>query len=57
MPSDLNPSKRTVLDITTDLADGRTSSRELIEAALARIADPAGEGAPRRLMPARRHII
>ena len=28
-----------------DLANGRTSSRELIEAALAQIADPAGEGA------------
>ena len=27
------------------LANGRTSSRELVEAALARIADPAGEGA------------
>jgi aspartyl-tRNA(Asn)/glutamyl-tRNA(Gln) amidotransferase subunit A len=45
MPSDLNPFKRTVLDITADLANGRTSSRELIEAALAQIADPAGEGA------------
>src|SRR5260221_10168328 len=45
MPSDLNPSKRTVLDITADLADGRTSSRELIEAALGQIGDPAGEGA------------
>jgi aspartyl-tRNA(Asn)/glutamyl-tRNA(Gln) amidotransferase subunit A len=45
MPSDRNPFKRTVLDITADLANGRTSSRELIEAALAQIADPAGEGA------------
>src|SRR6266853_4041340 len=45
MPNDLNPSKRTVLDITADLANGRTSSRELIEAALAQIADPAGEEA------------
>jgi aspartyl-tRNA(Asn)/glutamyl-tRNA(Gln) amidotransferase subunit A len=45
MPSDLNPFKRTVLDIKADLANGRTSSRELIEAALAQIADPAGEGA------------
>jgi aspartyl-tRNA(Asn)/glutamyl-tRNA(Gln) amidotransferase subunit A len=45
MPSDLNSSKRTVLDITADLANGRTSSRELIEASLAQIADPAGEGA------------
>src|SRR6516165_10972168 len=45
MPSDLNPSKRTVFDITADLANGRTSSRELTEAAQARITDPAGEGA------------
>ena len=45
MPSDLNPFKRTILDIKADLANGRTSSRELIEAALAQIADPAGEGA------------
>ena len=45
MASDLNPSRRTVLDIAADLANGRTSSRELTEAAQARIADPAGEGA------------
>ena len=45
MPSDLSPSKRTVLAIMADLANGLTSSRELIEAALAQIADPAGEGA------------
>ena len=45
MASDLNPSRRTVLDIAADLANGRTSSRELIEAALAQIADPTGEGA------------
>src|SRR5512133_1586752 len=45
MPSDHNSSKRTVLDITADLTNGRTSSRQLIEAALAPIADPAGEGA------------
>jgi aspartyl-tRNA(Asn)/glutamyl-tRNA(Gln) amidotransferase subunit A len=44
MPTDLNPPKRTVLGIAADLADGRTSSRELVEAALAQIADPAGEG-------------
>src|SRR5205823_6274218 len=31
--------------LAADLAAGRTSSRDLIEAALARIADPAGEGA------------
>src|SRR5580700_12333550 len=40
-----NAVKRTVADSAADLAKGRTSSRELIEAALARIADPAGEGA------------
>jgi aspartyl-tRNA(Asn)/glutamyl-tRNA(Gln) amidotransferase subunit A len=37
--------KPTVLNLAADLAAGRTSSRELVEAALARIADPAGEGA------------
>jgi len=37
--------KPTVLGLADDLARGRTSSRTLIEAALARIADPAGEGA------------
>ena len=31
--------------LSRDLAAGRTSSRELVEQALARIADPAGEGA------------
>jgi aspartyl-tRNA(Asn)/glutamyl-tRNA(Gln) amidotransferase subunit A len=35
----------TVLSLAEDLAAGRTTSRELVEAALARIADPAGEGA------------
>ena len=35
----------TVAQLTADLAAGRTSSRELVEQALARIADPAGEGA------------
>jgi aspartyl-tRNA(Asn)/glutamyl-tRNA(Gln) amidotransferase subunit A len=34
----------TVLDLAADLAAGRTTSRALVEAALARIADPAGEG-------------
>src|SRR5512134_552184 len=34
----------TVEQLSRDLADGKTSSRELIELALARIADPAGEG-------------
>src|SRR6266436_2228910 len=36
--------KPTVLGLNEDLAAGRTSSRALIEAALARIADPPGEG-------------
>src|SRR5690242_3476571 len=45
MPADFGPSNRSVLDIAADLASGRTSGRELIEAALAQIADPAGEGA------------
>src|SRR3989304_2689314 len=31
--------------LSRDLSAGRTSSRELVEQALARIADPAGEGA------------
>jgi aspartyl-tRNA(Asn)/glutamyl-tRNA(Gln) amidotransferase subunit A len=34
----------TVAQLARDLAAGRTSSRELLEQALARIADPAGEG-------------
>jgi aspartyl-tRNA(Asn)/glutamyl-tRNA(Gln) amidotransferase subunit A len=34
----------TVEKLQRDLAAGRTSSRELVEQALARIADPAGEG-------------
>jgi aspartyl-tRNA(Asn)/glutamyl-tRNA(Gln) amidotransferase subunit A len=37
--------KPTVLGLAADLAAGRTTSRELVERALARIADPAGEGA------------
>src|SRR4029077_2145307 len=40
-----NAAKPTVLGLAEDLAAGRTSSRALVEAALARIADPAGEGA------------
>jgi aspartyl-tRNA(Asn)/glutamyl-tRNA(Gln) amidotransferase subunit A len=36
--------KPTVLGLAEDLAAGRTTSRGLIEAALAQIADPAGEG-------------
>jgi aspartyl-tRNA(Asn)/glutamyl-tRNA(Gln) amidotransferase subunit A len=39
------PVKPTVLSLAADLAAGRITSRELVEAALARIADPAGEGA------------
>jgi aspartyl-tRNA(Asn)/glutamyl-tRNA(Gln) amidotransferase subunit A len=35
----------TVAQLAADLAAGRTTSRELVEQALARIADPAGEGA------------
>src|SRR3970282_1163150 len=35
----------TVAQLGADLAAGRTSSRELTEQALSRIADPAGEGA------------
>jgi aspartyl-tRNA(Asn)/glutamyl-tRNA(Gln) amidotransferase subunit A len=34
----------TVAQLNADLAAGRTSSRELVEQALARIAEPAGEG-------------
>jgi aspartyl-tRNA(Asn)/glutamyl-tRNA(Gln) amidotransferase subunit A len=37
--------KPTVLGLAADLAAGRTSSRALVDEALARIADPAGEGA------------
>ncbi len=36
---------RTIADHAQALADGRTSSRALVEACLARIADPDGEGA------------
>lgn len=35
----------TVAQLATDLASGRTTARALVEAALARIADPDGEGA------------
>jgi aspartyl-tRNA(Asn)/glutamyl-tRNA(Gln) amidotransferase subunit A len=34
----------TVAQLAADLAAGRTSSRELVEQALARIGDPSGEG-------------
>src|SRR5436853_4800808 len=43
MPAE-TPKKPTVLGLAADLAAGRTTSRELVEQALARIADPAGEG-------------
>ncbi len=36
---------RAIEDLAQSLASGQTTSRELVEAALARIADPAGEGA------------
>src|SRR5690348_6412860 len=45
MPVAASRSRRSVWDLAADLADGRTSSRELVETALAQIADPAGEGA------------
>ncbi len=35
----------TVARLSRELAEGRTTSRALLEEALARIADPAGEGA------------
>jgi aspartyl-tRNA(Asn)/glutamyl-tRNA(Gln) amidotransferase subunit A len=44
MPADIGSSKPTVLDLAADLANERTTSRELVEAAIARIADPTGEG-------------
>jgi Asp-tRNA(Asn)/Glu-tRNA(Gln) amidotransferase A subunit family amidase len=37
--------KSTVLQLAGALAAGRTTSRELVEQALARVADPHGEGA------------
>jgi aspartyl-tRNA(Asn)/glutamyl-tRNA(Gln) amidotransferase subunit A len=36
--------KPTVLGMAADLAAGRTTSRDLVEAALSRIADPSGKG-------------
>lgn len=41
----MRTAKPTVLGLAADLAAGHTTSRDLTEAALARIADPAGEGA------------
>jgi aspartyl-tRNA(Asn)/glutamyl-tRNA(Gln) amidotransferase subunit A len=40
----MGDSKPTVLSLAADLAAGRTTTRALVEAALGRIADPAGEG-------------
>lgn len=37
-------SMRTLASLADDLANGRTTSRQLVEACLERIADPAGEG-------------
>src|ERR1051325_9589889 len=45
MPPKIDLSKNTVVGLAADLAAGRTTSRELVETALARIADPEGEGA------------
>ena len=45
MPADASPSQTSVWELAADLANGRRSSRGLIEAALAQIADPGGEGA------------
>ncbi len=45
MPPAAAPQKPTALSLAADLAAGRTSSRALIEAALAQIAEPSGEGA------------
>jgi Asp-tRNA(Asn)/Glu-tRNA(Gln) amidotransferase A subunit family amidase len=44
MPSAIDH-KPTVMSLAEALAAGRTTSRERVERALARIADPAGEGA------------
>jgi aspartyl-tRNA(Asn)/glutamyl-tRNA(Gln) amidotransferase subunit A len=38
------PSRATVLQCAADLDSGKTTSRALVDTALARIADPAGEG-------------
>jgi aspartyl-tRNA(Asn)/glutamyl-tRNA(Gln) amidotransferase subunit A len=45
MPAFLRSSRPTVLELAHALATGQTTSRELIEQALARIGAPAGEGA------------
>src|SRR5207244_8087094 len=45
MPAAALSPKPTVLGLAAAVAAGQTTSRDLVEAALARIADPAGEGA------------
>ncbi len=40
----MTAARPTLQTLAADLAAGRTTSRDLVEAALARIADPAGEG-------------
>ena len=40
----MNAAKPTILGLAAALADGRTTSRALVEEVLGRIADPAGEG-------------
>ena len=44
MPAAAPITPPTITSLAAALAEGRTSSRALVEAALARIADPAGEG-------------
>src|ERR1700730_154744 len=44
MPASTTDPKPTVASLAADLAAGRTSSRALVAAALARISDPQGEG-------------
>ncbi len=44
MPASSPATQPTVASLAAALAAGRTTSRELVEVALARIADPAGEG-------------
>jgi aspartyl-tRNA(Asn)/glutamyl-tRNA(Gln) amidotransferase subunit A len=41
----MTPTRNTILQLSRDLEAGRIKSRGLVEEALARIADPAGEGA------------
>jgi aspartyl-tRNA(Asn)/glutamyl-tRNA(Gln) amidotransferase subunit A len=41
----MRPTAETVASLSSDLMAGRVTSRELVERALARSTDPAGEGA------------